>query len=244
MPKKTTIHKILCKECKNETNHTLEWEKSIGWEDKRSEIRGSVSYQVLSCNGCDAITFRTVSSNSEDVVMGEKNEKTGIYDAEYIETIKYYPERGHNIIEPIFDIWRTPNTVRRIYNETIQAFNNKQHVLCAIGIRGIIEAICIEEGINIKNLKSKIDELHNEGIITSTLCEGLHESRLMGNASAHKINLFGDNELRTVIGLINTLIESHYSMPDKVKKLKQRNSIKHPSMMEEYVNKPSNTTRS
>jgi len=210
------VLKILCKACKIETNHTLEWSKKLTWGNEA--IQGDDEFQVLSCNGCDSITFRILSSNSEDISMVEDGH------FEYDVTYRYYPPRSHDLIEPIFEIWKAPLKVRKIYQETIDAYNNKQPILCSIGIRGIIEAICIEEKILKNNLETRINELKNKGIITQTLCDGLHESRLMGNDGAHKLEIFSQNELKTVIGLINSLIDNHYSLPEKVKELQMRAS--------------------
>lgn len=78
---------------------------------------------------------------------------------------------------------------------------------------------------NIKNnLKSKIDGLNNKGIITQPLCDGLQESRLIGNNGAHKLEILYQYDLKTAIGLINSLIDNHYSLPNKVKELQRRAS--------------------
>ena len=213
---KKKIVKILCKTCKVDTNHTIEWSKIVSWGNEN--IRGTDEPQILSCNGCDTITYRILSENSEDFHMIGDNE------IEYDITYKYFPPRSYESIEPIFDIWKAPLKVRKIYQETIDAYNNKQPILCSIGIRGIIEAICLEENISKTNLKSKIDELKNKGIITQPLCDGLHESRLIGNDGAHKLEILSQDELKTAIGLINSLIDNHYSLPDKVKELQGRAS--------------------
>lgn len=213
---KKLLIKILCKNCKIETNHTLEWSKIVKWGDE--DIQGQDESQILSCNGCDTITYRIISSNSEDFYEAED----GLF--RYDETCKYFPERAHDMIEPIFEIWRASLKVRKIYNETIEAFNNKQFILCSVGIRGIIEAVCLEENIKAKNLKFKIEELKNKGIISLALRDGLHESRLMGNEGAHNLNIFSQQDLKTAIGLINSLIDGHYSIPEKIKELQNRGS--------------------
>ena len=210
------IVKILCKKCKTETNHTLEWSKTDRWGTE--DIQGKDVSEILICNGCDAITYRILSSNSEDLYRISEHEW------DYDVTIKYYPQRGYDMIEPIFEIWNAPFKIRKIYRETIDAFNNNQLILCSIGIRGIIEAFCIEKGIKKRTLELKIDELGTKGIITSTLCEGLHESRIMGNGGAHQLEIFDKEELKTAISLINRLIDDIYSLPEKVKELKKRSS--------------------
>ena len=211
---KKEIKKILCRNCKTETNHSLEWSKENFWDT--GNIQGKDTSEILICKGCETITYRTLSENSEDFYMISHNE------AEYDVFVKYYPPRGFDLIEPIYEIWKAPQKVRKIYQETIDAFNNKQPILCSIGIRSVIEAICNEEGITKKYLNSKIDELENKRIINPILCAGLHQSRIMGNDGAHRSEIFSKQELKTAINLVNKLIDTHYSLPEEVKKLETR----------------------
>ena len=114
--------------------------------------------------------------------------------------------------------------IHQDYIFALYGHNNNQLILCSIGIRGIIEAFCIEKGIKKRTLELKIDELGTKGIITSTLREGLDKSRLMGNNGAHQLEIFDKEELKTAISLINRLIDDIYSLPEKVKELKKRSS--------------------
>ncbi|WP_457557354.1 DUF4145 domain-containing protein [Candidatus Harpocratesius sp.] len=209
--------KIPCKICNIDTNHTLEWEKIIKWGNE--DIQGEDEYQVLSCKGCDSLTFRKISSNSEDF-----NYISNEGEMEYIKTYTYFPERTKDTITPIIDIYKSPIKVREIYIETINAYNSQQPILCSIGVRSIIEAICTEEAIKAKNLKLKIIELKKNGIISKTLETGLHESRLMGNEGAHNLDVCTQENLLTAIKLINNLIEGHYSLPERIEELKKRAS--------------------
>ena len=212
--KKKIQIKILCKRCGTETNHSLEWSKLSEWGNE--DIQGNDEHQILSCNGCESITYRIISSNSEDMDWNENDQP------EYTKTYTYYPNRDGDMIEPIYEVWKAPSRVREIYYETIVAYNNKQPILCSIGIRGIIEAVCLEENIQAKNLELKINALRDNKIITPNLCNGLHESRLMGNDGAHKLGTFSPKDLKTAIGLINNLIDGHYSLPSRIEELKKR----------------------
>lgn len=120
------------------------------------------------------------------------------------------------MIKEKIDIFNTPLKVRQIYQETVAAYNNEQLILCAIGIRSIIEAICLNEDITIKGLDNKIKELIKRGIVTLKLGQGLQENRLLGNQSAHELERFSDRELLAAIQLIENIIEGHYSTQEKI----------------------------
>lgn len=221
MDKEEGIIKIRCIVCGLDTNHKKLWSKDFNYHDEESEIWATDTQEVYSCLGCDHITFRTVSINSEDIdVVGENEKGEPIYGL--AKTITLYPKRDRRMIQKKYDIWNAPTKVRRIYQETIEAYNNGLLTLCGIGIRAIIEAICLEEKIIVEGLNNKIDELIKKGIVTPKLGEGLQESRLLGNESAHELETFGDRELLASIQLIENVIDGHYSSADKILSLKAR----------------------
>ena len=221
MGEEKDIIKIQCIVCGLDTNHKKWWSKKFNYSDEEAEIWATDKQEVYSCLGCDHITFRTVSVNSEDMNIVGENEK-GEPIIELAETITLYPKRDRRMIQKKSDIWNAPTKVRRIYQETIDAYNNGLLTLCGIGIRATIEAICLEEKIIVEGLNNKIDELIKKGIVTPKLGEGLQASRLLGNESAHELETFGDRELLASIQLIDNVIDGHYSTPDKIMSLKAR----------------------
>ncbi|MFC1622955.1 DUF4145 domain-containing protein [Patescibacteria group bacterium] len=218
--KKNVSVKILCKKCNIVTNHKLEWEKLSEWGDEDMDIYGTDKHQILICKGCDEVTYRIILSNSEDCYYTDDC-AMGVG---YVKNYKYYPDRGFNIIKYVGEIWRVPQKIKDVYIETIDAYNNKQLILCSIGVRCIIEAICLDKGIKKGDLNSKIDKLKNKGIITPVLCDGLHQMRLMGNDGAHKINVSDAYDLGIAVELVNSLINECYFFSVKINSLKNRKS--------------------
>ena len=216
MKKKDNIIKIQCASCERETNHKKEWEKNVHEDYDEYDIWQDTTYTAYSCQGCNTITFRIVSINSEEV----ESEEDG--DLIHTKHINYYPNRNTRMIKERMDVHDAPPKVRRIYHETIEAYNNELPILCAIGIRAIIESICLAENITVQGLDKKIDALIEKGIITPKLGEGLQENRLLGNESAHEHESFGDIQLTTAIRLIENVIEGHYSTSSKIEYLKAR----------------------
>ena len=217
MPKKKEeIVQAFCASCHQVTNHSVEWEKPMRKESDDGEMWESTTYQALMCRGCEKIVFKTIYMFSEELVPD------GTGDYELVETIRFYPPANERMIKTIEGVRYAPPKVRRVYNETVEAYNNELRTLCAIGIRSIIEAICIEEGIIQHGLFDKIKELTSKKIVTPKLGAGLQESRLLGNDSAHQLDAFGDLELVTAIKLIENVIESHYAIEDRINSLKSR----------------------
>lgn len=119
-----------------------------------------------------------------------------------------------------------------MYQETIDAFNNNLILLCSVGIRATIEAICIDKKISegtftnpngkiikSKNLDGKIHDLANKGYITSDNVEVLHELRFLGNAAVHELAITSISELSLAIDILELVIDNIYEIKHKSQKL-------------------------
>jgi len=216
VPKKEKIKSILCPNCKTETKHKCEWK-----QQKREEWAGGQIFLdnddlVYSCMGCGYITLIKSKWFSENLIMGDDG------NAEADEEVHYFPKRDHKTIYPRVEYHHLPSKVKTVYEEVINAYNEDLLILCAIGIRALIESVCIEEKISGKDLKEKIDGLATKNIITKPLSEGLQENRLIGNEGAHRIESYTKEELKIAINLIEILLENHYTIAEKIAKLKER----------------------
>lgn len=207
------ILKILCFNCKCETNHKSHWIKEVRKEYANGDFWLEETDEVLSCMGCGHVTLRKTSWFSEDLIEGD-------FGPEPLVQITDLPKRDTRMINPKCEFHYLPTKVKKVYEETIDAYNEGILILCAIGIRTVIEAVCYEEKIAGKDLKEKIEVLATKKIITPQLAEGLHQNRLIGNASAHELQVFGESELLDAIGLIENLLEGHYAIQEKIKNLK------------------------
>lgn len=213
MVKEKKIEKILCPTCGVLTNHEIVWAS----KEKRVEEDGmwdSTKFFSLQCLGCETATLKKEYMFSEDLDMRQvKGEWVAFPE------ITFWPKTGYRMLKLKY-LRNAPPSVKRIYRETVEAYNSELPTLCAAGVRAVIENVCKEEGIVRNDLKEKIDALKDKGMITSFFAEGLHENRLLGNDALHKSTLFGDTELKTAIELIETFIDTAYETRRKTSLLK------------------------
>lgn len=218
--------KIFCIVCKRETNHEVLKEEKREVYDETVDVGFYDEWQIIQCKGCDDISFRHMSSNSEDMDPE---------DGEPYLTIKLYPLRGRDIL-PIRGFYNAKPSVRNIYRETIDAYNHGLLLLCAGGLRATIESICNAEGIingpidktktggpvkiiRSKDLIGKINGLHEKGLITKKQAEILHEHRYLGNDALHSLDIPSKNSLRIAIEIIEHTLDSLYEITDKAEEL-------------------------
>ncbi len=211
---------VFCSKCRLKTNHTV----MTDLKEKYNEEHFSATnhYQVIKCDGCDSISFRKLSSNSED------------YDWRigpiWRETI--YPERIET--KTNFDIkdLSIPDECYQIYKETKKALSSKLVLLGAIGLRSLIESICnnqikvekIPSSIKNKNLKEKINLL-SKGRLPNSSKEVLHKVREMGNKSTHDTKRQDINLLCRALEILENLLQTLYILPAKCSQFNQSSKL-------------------
>jgi hypothetical protein len=131
------------------------------FHDERHDISAQSTYQVVQCQGCDTVSFRVLSSCSEDY-----DYETG----EYCISETLYPERtGHGELTQAVAMRQyhnLPDKIEDLYRETIGCFEHGFLALCAAGVRALVEGICLDKGVNGKNLEEKIEKLATNDILT------------------------------------------------------------------------------
>jgi hypothetical protein len=221
--------KCYCNKCEKEMNHVIM--KSVGYEFKEVgveyAINGSNDYQIIKCVGCDDISFRKYSFFSEF----QDQDWDGTWE-------ELFPEITLNKRKEI-KLKTLPYNLKTIYDEAIICYNQKMYILCAIGIRAILEGICNDrkivkgkvhydtkdgsksEKVSTK-LDGKINGLNEAGIITKIQMEALHELRFLGNKAIHELDEPSCDDLDTAFDIIEHILNDIYDLPIKTKTLEAK----------------------
>jgi len=203
--------KALCASCKKVTNHTILAEHETSGDNYDGDIRWWRTCQIIQCLGCDDISFQDASTCTEDF-----DPQTG----QPIESVDLYPSRTEGR-EPMSSYEEFPGRTKRVYLETLKALNNQTPILAAIGLRALIESICLEQKTKAKNLAKGIDELADMGLLSKKQAEFLHNHRFMGNEAAHEIVAPKPEHLVAALDIAETLLKTIYILPDMADQLKK-----------------------
>jgi len=209
---KDETRKIACSKCNRKTNHKVLTVVEYYW-NADNDIQGYDNYETISCLGCEEISFRLASTNSDDVDMDENG------DMVHPETEEIFPGRlmGRS---PLEDQHFLPLKIRAIYKETHLALSTKLKILAGVGIGALIESVCLEEKSEGFNLKEKIEDLVKKGILTKTNADILHKTRFLRNRSAHEVEAATDSELSVSFDIMENLLQTVYIIPKKADGLK------------------------
>ncbi len=177
--------------------------KKIG-STQNSEFNWSTSYEIIQCKGCDNIQFRELYSD-EGMMEWDQEDQT----AYYYDLKTYYPAsiQHHNSLNNLNVI---PQKIRIVYNETLEALKSKCYLLTGVGLRAIIEAICLDQQIVGRNLEVKINNLAKNKLITEKDAHRLHSIRFMGNDSVHEMEVPKEPKIRIALNIVEYLINNLY----------------------------------
>jgi len=196
-----------CRNCRQETNHTLRESVEIQGTDE-GDVSYSTAYQVVQCLGCETLAFRSVSTNSEEL-----DSETG----QPYESIEIYPNYGHGR-PALGDTHFLPKQLEKIYQETLDALNRNQPILCGIGVRAVIETVVQDRKAAGRNLSQQINALVKAGILTTEGAQILHKLRVLGNKAAHEVKAHRSEELALAMDVVEHLLKDVYILPEKTKK--------------------------
>ncbi|MCY1381331.1 hypothetical protein D9M69_692250 [compost metagenome] len=87
--------------------------------------------------------------------------------------------------------------------------------MAGFGVRAILEAVCKDKGVAGKNLKVKIDNLAEVGLMTQSGAEILHHLRFMGNSAAHEMRSHAAFEISAAFDVIEYLLLGVYVLPEQ-----------------------------
>jgi hypothetical protein len=196
------------------------------WWDDYNGFGAEDSWEIIKCKGCGDVSFLHNNWFSEDM-----NDEGFIPP-----TTRIYPMRGKDILTAK-GFYNLEPSVRNIYKETIDCFNNKALVLCAVGIRAIVEGICkIEKVVSgtipgdkqriSRGLDGKIYGLVEKGVITRKHADFLHALRFLGNKAVHELMQPSTTELKLSIDIIENMIENLYELDSKISDLNRARRLR------------------
>ena len=211
--------RIFCNRCKNETNHILKCDHGRKFYE---EENGELLYweeevaRFWVCAGCDIGALEDCYTMS-GMTDGEGNQR-------YSST--YYPKRKQDTIpQKIF--LKLPEKLKQLHKETIAAYNDGLNILCAAGLRALIEGICVDKIIEGRNLEKKIDQLTS--ILPENIVSNLHSFRFMGNTAVHELSPPKRKDLYLAIEVIEDLLNFLYELDYKTSQLSKKTNKKNKS---------------
>jgi hypothetical protein len=213
-----------CNKCEKEMNHKIlmdycesgkvvlgsEFDLTHGRIDYTADFRND--YQIIKCSGCDTISYRSFNYYSEY----QDIDNNGTWEERYPASVRRIKK----------ELKHLPPTLTKIYEEVIITYNNDSFILCAAGIRAVLEGICKDKGITDGALEKKIINMREKGFISQQHEDILHKLRFLGNDALHDLQTPTKKEIDAALDIIEHIIESLYEILRKASILKQKNGVR------------------
>jgi hypothetical protein len=209
---------MFCNTCNTFTEHLLRARYSTdriqSWDDD-APVRYAHRFSLWSCEGCKEATL-------------EKQWASEDSDSEWVDASgEYYPKRLKHSIQPkVFPNLNDKLSV--LYKEIVTCFNEDCLLVCTIGLRALVEGICVERGltdeITGRDLGVKIDGL-NKLLPSLNLIGALHAFKVTGNEAAHRLEALNRDDLRRGIEVMEHLLNHFYEVDFKASQVRNPKKV-------------------
>jgi len=228
--------RVYCFSCNQKTKHDIihTYRETANEPD---DMWWDAKFHITKCAGCERVTFveEYIDEHTWEYVNGEREWKV---------IFKSFPEeppeesavdkfeKKLNLEKKAFP--HMPKILLELYQQIIDSYNMRHNILCASGIRTLIEGICnelkVKKGyIYEEDGTKKIDEETDEEIYTSNLAGrifGLYEHgyiifpqalilnkiKTIGNKAVHSIVSPDTMDLREVIQVMEQTLYIIYEL--------------------------------
>jgi hypothetical protein len=205
--------RIYCNWCKRETNHELKGEHRVVYDPEA--LGETFIYRLWICMGCEHALLQEEYYNN--------------ISTEEFPEFEYFPERSENALVPK-PYSKLKPALAAIYQEAVTCYNGKALILCAAGLRALLEGICQDKRIKGKNLKTKIEGLQAH-LPNKNIIRNLHHFRFMGNDAVHELAAPKATEVALAIGVIEDLMNFFYELDYKAAQLREMRRNKKPKTL-------------
>lgn len=201
--------RIWCNKCGGARNHDLKYTHQ-GQEGDPSEDQFFEGWTdcLWVCCGCESAVL---------VHRWEMHGAEGMPGAPQPE-VQVYPPKTYGQKQPKY-FAKLPTRLSKLYDETIGVFNSGSMLLCTLGLRALIEGVCIDKGFAQGNLESKIDKL-SQFFPNKNLIDSLHGFRFAGNDAAHELEAMYPTEAAHAIEVMEDLLNFLYEFDYKASQMK------------------------
>jgi hypothetical protein len=225
--------KFHCNSCGRETNHEIVGEHrvkdttyvQIDPHDERSESIWAVDmHQMLSCLGCDEVTYRHQHYFSEDM-DAEFNERTGKLEAVSSHEEQFPSRQDRSPPDWVREFSTSDQEYRRelasLFDEVYAARGRKANRLAAIGARTALDILFTQQVGDEGRFDQRLARLVEKLRLDKGLVDAANSVVGIGNAAAHRGVRPNDDQLSDLLDLVEEIIKAVYVTPEEQEELQQ-----------------------
>lgn len=227
-----TTKKIFCNNCRLQTPHELsasskrehiadDQDTDVGYPVWWEEWQYSLWVCTVCNTGCLEEQYNSFELDSSEEVRELP--------------LSYFPPR-QRLVKRRFANLAARRFLSNAYSEVIDSYNSGMPLLCAAGIRMLLEGICIDQGIadsgKTRSLTEKINALVEQKLVSKQVGDDLQATlKAIGDDAIHRLEKSPDAELIKGIEVIENLIahiykETEYALSMHAQQLAQQRGLR------------------
>ncbi|MEQ8812685.1 MAG: DUF4145 domain-containing protein [Imperialibacter sp.] len=211
------VIKTRCTSCLVPTNQLIRTKFAPKFQAEHEYFEFN-EYCVAECLGCNNISFIHVKWDDDEESKDENGDPIKIIsyfieDERWFEDYEFLNEQ---------DLDELPANIFEMYEELQEALQREMRLLAGVGMRMLIEAVCLNKKIMGKSLQDQIKTLLSSGYVSKNDFDVIDELRRIGNTSAHKIKGPTDSILKAALEAVNHLLRTIYVVPRRTRRLKAK----------------------
>jgi hypothetical protein len=208
-----------CNSCGGPTNHSVLHKVTESGVDRIEEgigIDWEKSHMMVRCCGCDCISLRVVSSNSECC----DEEGRPLLD------VRYYPPRIFRA-KPLWLLElgllsKCPPEIPELLDELYVCLQNDCSRAATMAARALLEHILISTCGDQGTFKDNVEAFEKAGHLSRTQRRFLNTVLDAGHATIHRSFNPSRDDLSTVVDIVENLVGLLYVQKEKIELLKKR----------------------
>lgn len=114
-----------------------------------------------------------------------------------------------------------PDKMQFIMREIYRALGTGMSALPAMGVRAVIDMVCVDQIGDVGSFENKIDRLVDEGHISANDKESLKSAIELGSASAHRGHLPDEDSVMRAVEICEHFLQKTYALPESSERLRR-----------------------
>lgn len=200
--KPPNIEKLHCNSCRITTKHLLlKTHRDTGSDEERG-FYWQTDSEMFECCGCSSVLLRQTHHFSEDPEP----------------EVTFYPPPASRWL-PQWQ-WSLPHKLRGLLAQIYKALQANSLSLAMMGARAILDTAIIDTVGDHGSFGKNLEAMKNKGYLSVKNCEYLDVAFDAGSASAHRSHNPDQDQINTVMDIVENMLQSLFVLEKKAKALK------------------------
>jgi hypothetical protein len=206
-----------CVQCSGERKHEVCAEYKDSWTNDEHDVSGGSSNRILKCGGCEHVSFRSESWNTED--YGPDGPET---------EVNVYPKSSAQRAAPSwleefdFSTDELEKSLEAQLKEVYKSFDQGTFWICVMGVRAVIETLMTNKIGDLGSFSKNLSEFSKRGFISEPQRLALEQAIDVGSAAIHRGAKANRTKALEAIQITENVIEGVMIQPKREARLRKK----------------------